>query len=788
MAIIVEVLLLMLAAGRQLKNRESSHIQYSSDMLSMAQELESGLEVREGASSIAPTDQGKNRRIYTPDFNLDRGIYAVSVQYQSTTPYASSLGCRSMAVCDEKHPWIFSESLLLTNRGNSAEYFVYVRKDNTGVKIKNILEDGYFDTIRIDNIVVTYLNGRSAVKDVIILLVIFAIIDFPLYFYLLRRESMMLWLKKNALVLTGMLALLFVAELPMTMNYLPKGYDLRFHYYRIYTIAEGLRDGMFPVKIQPEWFNGYGYATGIYYGDMLLYIPAALYLLGFTMGTAYKTYVFLINLLTVCGSYFCCRKTTGSRYVALCGAAVYTMALHRLVAVCTRGALGAYTVMAFLPFVFLGIWAIYFCGQENRQYPTLSDGPAASFDREREKEYRKGWLYLVIGASGIVGSHILGSVMTVLFVAFFMLLFIKITLRKRTWLALLKAVVGCILAKLFFIVPFLDTYGSMKLTTYYGNKPIYYNSAFVSQLFSTAFNAVGDVKEDLTGMYQDMPMSVGPVAGLVILAVICYLIYNWMNGKKNDGLLVKLLFLTVISLWMSTNLFPYMWLAEYAPLVYGALKKFEFAWRFLAIASLLVTVLYVMLTVKAAKQFDKKKVMAVSAVVCLLFCWQGARYLFQYDNLMKPFEYEYSFRDLSLGAVYDGLYLPEGTDYQNLPAGINVSDSQKVRAEMTDRKGISMELSVKNKSDAEAYAEVPLLYYKGYHARSSSGELLAGYGENNRLRIQIPAGFQDSVSIAFTEPWYWRAAEIVSVAFWLWAAAYGLACRCRSGHRKAAAG
>ena len=82
------------------------------------------------------------------------------------------------------------------------------------------------------------------------------------------------WIKKNALLAAGLLALLFVAELPMTMNYLPKGYDLRFHYYRIYTIAEGIRDGMFPVKIQPEWFNGYGYATGIYYGDILLYIPA----------------------------------------------------------------------------------------------------------------------------------------------------------------------------------------------------------------------------------------------------------------------------------------------------------------------------------------------------------------------------------------------------------------------------------------------------------------------------------------------------------------------------------
>ena len=254
--IIVELLLLVLTAWHQMRDRESGLIEFSADMLSMAQETSGGLEVREGTNAITSADHGKSRRIYTPDFSLDRGIYAVSVQYQSNTPFISSVGCRSMAVCDAEYPWIRSESLLLTSRGISAEYFVYVRKDNTKVKIKNILEDGYFDSVSIDSITISYLSGRSAVRDIIILLLIFAAVDFPLYFYLYRRESMNVWIKKNALLAAGLLALLFGAELPMTMNYLPKGYDLRFHYYRIYTIAEGIRDGMFPVKIQPEWFNG----------------------------------------------------------------------------------------------------------------------------------------------------------------------------------------------------------------------------------------------------------------------------------------------------------------------------------------------------------------------------------------------------------------------------------------------------------------------------------------------------------------------------------------------------
>ena len=135
------------------------------------------------------------------------------------------------------------------------------------------MDDGIYDPVRIDQITVTYLRGRSALTDAIRLMLFFCMLDGILYLYIFQRQTVQKWLYKNGVIAVGMLALLFVTELPMTMNYIPKGYDLRFHYYRLYSIAEGLRDGLFPVKIQPEWFNGYGYATGIFYGDIFLSWP-----------------------------------------------------------------------------------------------------------------------------------------------------------------------------------------------------------------------------------------------------------------------------------------------------------------------------------------------------------------------------------------------------------------------------------------------------------------------------------------------------------------------------------
>lgn len=740
----VEVFLMIFLCFGRLRSQENDYFEYSADMLMMAQDNEDGLEVREGTACIESEDQGQNRRIITPDFTVRSGIYAVSVQYHSDISSISSTGCWSQAIHEGEYPWVQSESAFLTNNAACVEYFVYVTKGNTDIKIKNIMDDGIYDAIRIDQITVTYLNGRSAVVMVITLLFIFGLIDVLMYVGIYQRQAMEKWLSKKGLIVVALGVLLFVVELPMMMNHIPKGYDLRFHYYRIYSIAEGLRNGIFPVKIQPEWFNGYGYAVGVFYGDLFLYMPAALYLLGFSLGTAYKIYILMVNVITIGSSYYCFKTISKDRCIGLFGAIVYTSSLHRLVALYTRAALGAFTALAFLPFILLGLWVIYYGD---------------------DKEYRNGWIYLVIGATGIVESHLLGTLMTILFVILFMAVSPRLTFRKKTGIALGKAVVGCLLANLFYLVPFLDMYRSMELAVkdYTGNMPLSFNSAFVSQIFSTSFDAVADVKADLYGMYQDMPMSVGPVSGIIILIAVCFLVYYYK--KVNSDFLVKLLILTCIFLWMSTNLFPYMWLDEFCPVLYSGLKNFEFAWRFLAIATMLIALLYVVLMEKAKIFWERKRVLIIGGIISILFCWQGASYLFQCNNMIIPFEYEDSFRDLTMRAIYDGAYMPAGTDYREMTSDIKTSERGAVTVKLLSRAGTSMQAMIKNHGEEEDYIEFPILYYQGYHAQYDEGELVVEAGTNNRLKVIVPAGFDNVVNMAFTEPWYWRGAEIISLLF-----------------------
>ena len=67
--------------------------------------------------------------------------------------------------------------------------------------------------------------------------------------------------------------------------------------------------------------------------------------------------------------------------------------------------------MAFWPLLILGFWGI--C-------------------RGEEKERGRSWIYLTLGASGIITSHVLGSLMTVLFTVLFLAVFVREIFRKSS--------------------------------------------------------------------------------------------------------------------------------------------------------------------------------------------------------------------------------------------------------------------------------------------------------------------------------------------------------------------
>lgn len=73
-----------------------------------------------------------------------------------------------------------------------------------------------------------------------------------------------------------------------------------------------------------------------------------------------------------------------------------------------------------------------------------------------KKEYRHSWLLPVLGFSGIIQSHVLSCEIAGVFTILLCLLCIRKVFRKRTFLELVKVVVGTVLANIWFLLPMLD--------------------------------------------------------------------------------------------------------------------------------------------------------------------------------------------------------------------------------------------------------------------------------------------------------------------------------------------
>lgn len=154
----------------------------------------------------------------------------------------------------------------------------------------------------------------------------------------------------------SLLLIIAFASYPVFSYFLYNTHDISFHLLRIQGLKEGLLSGQFPVRIQPNWLNGYGYGVSVFYGALFLYVPAFLTLIGFQIQTAYKVYILLVNTATCLIAYYCFRKVFADDKAGVLASLLYTLAPYRLTNLYIRAAVGEYTAMVFLPLIFYGLF------------------------------------------------------------------------------------------------------------------------------------------------------------------------------------------------------------------------------------------------------------------------------------------------------------------------------------------------------------------------------------------------------------------------------------------------
>lgn len=730
--IIVELLLLCLLCMK-LKNRQAAEEYLTQDELFYDTD-ESGFYLDSSYSS---------KYIRTPNISLPKGLYTLEAEIE----YVGDITLE-IRYSDELHEYYLSEDILLSN-SDEISYDFEVKYDGRPLqvwaKLSENEQDGQYILIR--NIKIT--PSPFATKFYLIrMIMLLAVADFFILIYMLRDKFHVS--PETYSHLKILFLLIFISSIPLMVNYV-FSQDLLFHLTRIEGIKTGLQNGMFPVKIQPNWLNGHGYAASVFYGDLFLYLPALLRFLGLSIQTSYQIYVLLVNTATVFVSYFCFSKMSSQRTGLLC-TVVYSLNIYRLVCIYTRGALGEYTAMVFLPFVLYGLWRIY----------TLP---------EEEKEHGRSWLVLTIGCTGIFLSHMISTEMTAFFLIIAVLILWKKTFRPKTLLVLLKTASATILLNLWFLVPFGDYMINgnylINSSNLYAPYQMEEGGAAPAQLFMLSCSAYGTSGAG-NGVRGEMPHTVGLAAILAIVGwlFLCAGRKERTKGEKKQEYLA--LFLSVLSLFMTTYLFPYTWLVKHLPFLRMPVGSIQFPWRFFSIAGILLV--YLLCLILKKEWIGRKVRMVFAALVVSLSLWQGITYLSECLNFFPPSRV-YQAENLTTFNVGSGEYLPinEEEDFQYetwLSAYQNrlTYDENAVSVEEWHRIEKGVEVRLTNLSKDTVQVEVPLLLYKGYHGVTDAGaELALTPGESHRVSISVPAEYSGNIRVYYEEPWYWRICEMLSL-------------------------
>ena len=566
--------------------------------------------------------------------------------------------------------------------------------------------------------------------------------------WLCRKRKPDLFAGQNRFVIAAVLFLVIFSTMPLLSVYLPKGHDLNFHLYRIEAVKEALQAGQIPVRMPFSWNNGYGYAVSIFYGELLLYIPALLRIIGFSVQNAYKIFVLGINLLTCLTAYYCFRKMLKDPRAALLGCAIYMLSPYRLSCLFLRASVGEYTAMAFLPLVFYGLYRIF------------------SDETDWQKE-RMIWLPAAVGYSGIIQSHVISCVIAGIFTALICLVLIRKLIRPRRLAELVKVGAFTALLNCWYLVPFLeymrlgytsqdpDTLGRFRA-----------NGTFLSQLLTVFPAGTGSSVSAAEGLGQTPEMSYALGGG--ILAVLAFYLYFRMKNTEQNSRVRKIgdlyLMFGIVTLFMTTIWFPWDFIQQMNGLTAMITQNIQFPWRFLGVASLFLAAAASCLYMLLKQGRGTMVVSGVPVLILVLSVLSGGYFMGDFArNADQGF-----YSDETSVSSYDtmqGEFLPAGTNRDIFPNDSPVPGADLEIYDYIKEDGV-ITVSCKNHSGQENCADVSFLYYRGYQAvDQASGERLnvTGSGEN-KVRVMIPAGYEGTFRVRFVSPWYWRACEAVSAA------------------------
>lgn len=679
------------------------------------------------------------------NLELPVGIYSVKVNYQTSADFEYTVQLTDESLSPLRvmqNP----QSLAAAHTSEVFHLWLLSRSDNLTLFANGDSEqEVYFDGIQIME---TNQVWYCLMLAVLILCFFAAVCILCAAYHSVQR------IPASSFFIAALLLLLTVLlSRPYLMNWISLTGDVGYHLERIDGVARSILNGVIPMRLESNFPFGYGYADGLLYGSTLLYIPAILWLIGLPVLYMFNLFMILINLATILVSFYCFYKIFNDKYIGLLCSALYSFSLYRITVLFGRGCVGEGCAQIFMPLLIYG-------------YYRLFTGDI------REKTYKNTWLILLIGYSGILQSHTLSCELALIWTFVVCLINVRKIFRKETFLVLLKGAGLSILCNAWYAIPFLDYYLSENLLIKnLGKQTIQHQGITMELVFTHFFDGV------LTDEIGLPIRAVGPglIPMLALLAFAGVAIFAIIKKKKSKQLSTAIVcaVLSGVCIAFSLKIFPWDWIQQMNPLAERIVSSFLIPTRFLNWGTLFMVPVFGYLLWYAKKESKRKKITYAIGVAAVILS-VGTSSMYYIYQITHTYERVRVFDNNQIvGYISGGEYIVYGTDVTKLSYG-TPEVSENVQMLSYEKGDLSAEFRCVNKSASkEGYIEVPLFLYKGYHAYSGSGEELeCVYGKNNVIRVLIPAGFDDTVSVKFISPVLWRISEAVSAAAWLWIVIY----------------
>lgn len=670
--------------------------------------------------------------------SLGAGVYRLELSYESAGD--------TNAMCNVKDGTVYYGGLLCNGEHmyaaqdhTSYDFWLFEPTEELSVTIdysgQESLTTGNLRIVETNLLWTRYLT---------ILLAISALILWTLWYQ--KRDAQKEKKERRHVVIFGIGVIAFLASIPYLYDGMISGADLTYHLQRIEGVKDGLLTGQFPVRLEPRWVFDHGYANGIFYCNLLLYFSAALRMLGFTVTESYLLYCIALNIATAAIAWYCFGKMFRDDVIGLACSGLYTLSIFRVYRLLGTGAVGEGSAFTFFPLVLYGIYLVF-------------EG------KKEEREFRNSWIVLGLGYAGLVQTHVLSCEIAALMTVLLCLVFLPKLFEKERFLKCVQGAFFALGLSLWYLVPFLDYYFTQDVKIRHASaRTIQERGVTFVQELQTFWNFHDTAASTTERMQYTHPVGPGLflVAGVFLLLLLLFLEVIPRGKETEKSFAIRSAGLGCLALWMATDTFPWDALQTTSQTAATLVSSLQFPYRFIGwgMTFLIVVVGYLLSFFrKNQKIFYRMGLVIVMTAVATSYV-----YLIDAEDESTGAIHLYNRESMGFGYISGEEYLIYGTDSSALSFAKPEADEGS-RISEYEKKGLRATFFCENSLDTQGTVKLPVLLYKGYQASGDGGEPLEITDDGSHLLgVSVPAGYSGRITVKFTEPWYWRAAELITLA------------------------